>query len=453
MTRRLWARSGVVVLLWMGTQGCAHVPASQEADVDALADWPEPAPEHEKDIASSEQGTPLEPLRAPPRASNLLVLGGGGEPASNEIALEKNVRYFQRTLEAHGLAPASATVYFANGNDGQATVRYLGEKASEQFKAPEIPHVKGPATLERFLEWVEQSARETPHQPAFIYFTGHGGLNSRHRNNNHLALWEGDTLTVRAFGLFLNRLPSTTPVVTVMSQCYAGSFANFIYQDANPKRPVVAQPRCGFFATVDFLPSVGCTPEVDEADYKDYSSSFFAGLSGLGRTGKAVVSADYDKDGRVSYAEAHAFAKVDGETTDLPISTSEAWLQRRATRGDRRRFLSSPIVEVLRGGRPDQRHVVDSLVARLGFLPELSVRDNLKTATLRSAEAVAYVERLYMELINIGMREKLRASGSPQSLAVLERLLQCENGSWDRPAGSAPVPVRVDASEVDATVP
>jgi hypothetical protein len=216
---------------------------------------------------------------------------------------------------------------------------------------------------------------------------------------------------------------------------------------------VVAQPRCGFFATVDFLPSVGCTPEVDEADYKDYSSSFFAGLSGLGRTGKAVASADYDGDGRVSYAEAHAFAKVDGETTDLPISTSEAWLQRRATRKDRRRFLFSPIIEVLRGGRPDQRHVVESLVRKLGFLPELSVRDNLKTSMPSTEEAVAYVERLYMELINIGMQEKLRASGSPQALAIFDRLLQCENGSWDRPAGAVPVPVRVEAPEAEATAP
>ena len=175
---------------------------------------------------------------------------------------------------------------------------------------------------------------------------------------------------------------------------------------------------------------------MDEADYKDYSSSFFAGLSGLSRTGKAVDSADYDGDGRVSYAEAHAFAKVDGRTTDLPISTSEAWLQRRATRRDRRRFLSAPIMEVLRGARLDQRHVVESLVARLGFLPELSVRDNLKTAMPRTEEAAAYVERLYLELINIGMQEKLRASGTPQTLAVLDRLLQCENGSWDAPPGA-----------------
>jgi hypothetical protein len=76
---------------------------------------------------------------------------------------------------------------------------------------------------------------------------------------------------------------------------------------------------------------VGCTPAVNEADYRDYSSSFFAGLSGRDRTGKPVPSADYDGDGKVSYAEAHAFAKVDEYTTDLPISTSETWLQLRSS--------------------------------------------------------------------------------------------------------------------------
>ncbi|HYO57906.1 Caspase domain-containing protein [Archangium sp.] len=441
MTRGFRGKSGVAVLLGVWMLGCVRAPISE--DRGDIVEWPSPSLEDEEEaekVEDSEPVAPIEALPTPPRASNFLVLGGGGEPASNEIALEKNVLYFQRTIQALGLTPASTTIYFANGNDGQATVRYLEEGARRAlFKVPEIPHLEGPATLERFLEWLERSARRTPQQPVFIYFTGHGGVNSRHLNNNHLALWEGDSLTVRAFGLFLGRLPSTTPVVTMMSQCYAGSFANFIYQDANPKRPVVAQPRCGFFATVDYLPSVGCTPEVDEADYRDYSSSFFAGLSGLGRTGKAVASADYDGDGRVSYAEAHAFAKVDGETTDLPVSTSEVWLQRRASRRDKRRFATTPIREVLRGGRPEQRYVVESLVRRLGFIPELSWRENIKTAAPETEENAAYAERLRMELVNIGMQEKLRESGAAQALAILDRLLQCESGSWDVPPGAAPV--------------
>jgi hypothetical protein len=436
-------RSGVAVLLWAGVLGCARAPISEDRNSEYDSDfveWPSHALEDKEEAAepASEPVEPLEPLPGPPRASNFLVMGGGGEPSSNEIALEKNVLYFQRTLEEFGLPPDSTTFYFANGNDGRATVRYLGEGRRELFKAPEIPHLQGAATLEHFLRWMEQSARNSPHRPVFIYFTGHGGLNNRHHNNNHLVLWEGDTLTVRAFGLFLDRLPSTTPVVAVLSQCYAGSFAHFIHQDGHPRRPVVAQPRCGFFATVEYLPSVGCTPEADEADYRDYSSSFFAGLSGVSRTGKPVASADYDGDGRVSYAEAHAFAKVDDETTDLPISTSEAWLQRRSSRRDRRRILQAPIREVLRTGRPEQRHVVESLLRKLGFAPEFSWGEDIQTAIPWTEERLAQAQRLRMELLNIGLEEQLRTQGSPYARSVLERLLQCEAGSWDAPSATQP---------------
>lgn len=67
---------------------------------------------------------------------NFLVFGGGGTPARNEIAIEKNVLYFQRTLEKMGYNPLTATKFFANGNDGQATVRYIDELGKQRFKVP-----------------------------------------------------------------------------------------------------------------------------------------------------------------------------------------------------------------------------------------------------------------------------------------------------------------------------
>ena len=79
-----------------------------------------------------------------------LLVAGGGAPAYNEIALEKNVLYFQRTLNVLGFEPDSASIFFANGNDGQATVRYLDEQGNQQFKAPEIPNLLGASTLSNF---------------------------------------------------------------------------------------------------------------------------------------------------------------------------------------------------------------------------------------------------------------------------------------------------------------
>jgi hypothetical protein len=364
--------------------------------------------------------------------SNFLVLGGGGAPAYNEIAIEKNVLYFQRTLKHLGFNPANATIFFANGNNGQATVRYIDEQGQERFKPPQIPHLQGPATRANLQRGLRQ-ATQSPGRALFFYFTGHGGDNKRNLNNNAMILWGEDFLSVQQFTQMLDRLPAQTPVVTMMVQCYSGSFANFIYQGGNPNRAIALQTRCGFFATVKELPSIGCTPEVNEADYRDYSSSFFAGLSGRNRIGQPVASADYNRDGRITYREAHAFAKVDEQGIDLPISTSESWLRNRLSKSDRNQYLNQPIVNLLQTARPEQRYVVTTLAQQFGFDQQQSFNRNwaqLDESKTKSDIQQAYATRLWLELINIGAEKQLRASRNTKQIAVLDRLLKCESGAW-----------------------
>lgn len=191
---------------------------------------------------------------------------------------------------------------------------------------------------------------------------------------------------------------------------------------------------------------MGCTPEIDESDYVDYSSSVLAGLSGYTRTGQAVASADYDGDGVVSYAEAHAFAKVDEQTSDRPVSTSEVWLQRQATVDDEEEITTTPIVALLRSARPEQRYVVVSLVKLLRLEITHSWQQNQSRLRLTkpSEEREAYAERLRMQLVTLGMEMKLRERGRKQEVAVLDQLLACEGGSWTAPSAvterSAPPP-------------
>ncbi|MEO0708721.1 MAG: hypothetical protein AAF050_24095, partial [Cyanobacteria bacterium J06649_5] len=71
------------------------------------------------------------------------TVAGDGAPSYNELALEKNVRYCQRSLIDLGLSPVLANLFFANGNDGQATVRFLDDNDAQQFKAPEIEELDG----------------------------------------------------------------------------------------------------------------------------------------------------------------------------------------------------------------------------------------------------------------------------------------------------------------------
>ena len=377
-------------------------------------------------VASSSAGTP-----------SFLVVAGGGAPSYNEIALEKNVHYFQRTLDHQGWEAAIATLFFANGNDGQATVRYIDPYGRERFKVPEITGLTGAATVPNVQAWLDnypQTAQGANDCPTFMYFTGHGALNTNNDDNNALILWEEELLSVQELAQTLDQWPTEIPFVTMMAQCYAGSFANVIYEQGDPAQPVALQSRCGFFATVKSRPSVGCTPLVNEADYRDYSSSFFAGLSGRDRLGHAVESADYDGNGTISFAEAHAFAKVDGETPDWPISTSEAWLQRQVATGEQRRLLTQPMQVWLDVARPEQRYVFTALMAKLGYSPQEAFGTvPVPKARLMSPPQevlTAYYMRLRMELINVAVTAQLQTEADETTLKTLNQLLDCEAGSW-----------------------
>jgi Peptidase C13 family len=392
----------------------------------------------------------------PPR---FLAFAGGGEPSYNEIALEKNALYFQRTLKVLGYDPAIADIYFANGNNGQATVRYLDRQNREQFKIPKIPDLRGASKLDNLHQWFQKTAAQPDQRPIFFYFTGHGSKNHENIDNNLLWLWESTDVSVQQLTRQFDKISASKPIVAMMAQCYSGSFANLIYTSGNPNQKVAIQTRCGFFATVSTRPSVGCTPEVDEADYQDYSSSFFAGLSGYNRLGKSVPSADYDGDSRVSYAEAHAFAKVDEHASDWPISTSEAWLQRQASRADRDRILAQPIDQLLETARPEQRFVVNKITTVAGIEtkkswqsnhPSLKIDDEGNSSLDSPVQAFfqqigltpkqlsdnddeiqqAYLMRLKMELINIGMEQRIRAKANSEAVAILDRLIDCEHRSW-----------------------
>jgi len=366
-------------------------------------------------------------------ATRFLVVGGGGAPSYNEIALEKNVLYFQRTLQAMGLDPAAAQIYFANGNDGRATVRYIDEQGQMQFKVPDIPNLIGASTLHNVQQWATELGAQESQHPVFFYFTGHGLRNEQNLNNNYMALWGDQMVSVQQLARVFDTLPSESPLVAMMAQCYSGSFANLMYEGGDPVKGMARQNRCGFFATIRSLPSVGCTPEVNEADYEDYSSSFFAGLSGINRVGERVPSADYDQNGKVTYREAHAFAKVDEEATDLPVSTSEVWLQEQAAIATQDEILDQPVTTLLITARPEQRYVVESLAEQMGFDMSQSYtanRDQIQSTRALGDIPLTYMERIRMELINIGMEARIRASGDGEAIATLDRLLSCENSSW-----------------------
>src|SRR5262249_52766196 len=139
-------------------------------------------------------------------------------------------------------------------------------------------------------------------------------------------LWNDERLSVSELVRLLDGLPEGVSVVAVMVQCYTGGFARMIYDHADPERGLTKQSRCGFFATVHDREAAGCTPDVDEAPYVEYSTYFWEALAGHSRTGKPITPPDYDGDGKVSFAEAHAYTVLNADTIDLPLTTSSEFL-------------------------------------------------------------------------------------------------------------------------------
>jgi hypothetical protein len=156
-------------------------------------------------------------------------------------------------------------------------------------------------------------------------------------------------------------------------------------------------------------------------------------LSGTNRIGQRVASADYNQDGRVSYLEAHAFAKVDERAADLPISTSESWLQSQLSEAATTNLLDQlSLSKLLTTARPEQRFVVQSLAKQLNFDRSKSYRDNydlVEPSVTEDELKSTYLARLKMELINIAIEQQLRTSKNIQKIAILDQLLNCESGS------------------------
>ena len=276
----------------------------------------------------------------------ILVAGGGYSPSGNQISLESNVKYFRRVLADLGLSDLQTHTLFADGKDEGRDLQY----ADPSFRIPEINRIMaeligstrglqhqyrtnelepdGPALVAELDKWFDEMAKQTS-EGSLIYFTGHGGKGDKKTpDNTTIHLWNNQKMKVRDMVKRLDKLPKDKPVTFVMVQCYSGGFANVIFKDGDPKKGLSEHTRAGFFATVQDRVAAGCTPDIREENYKEYSTGFWEALCGKSRMGKAVKKPDYDGDGKTSYAEAHAHVILNSDTIDIPIKTSGAFLRK-----------------------------------------------------------------------------------------------------------------------------
>ncbi len=188
-------------------------------------------------------------------------------------------------------------------------------------------------------------------------------------SGNVTHLWFRDKMTAKDWTEKLDELPTDVPFVAVMVQCYSGGFGNLIFKGGDPDNGLADHPRCGFFSTVPDRVAAGCTPNINQAEYREYSSYFWEALSGVTRTGDSIEKPDFDHDGITSLLEAHAYTALNADTIDIPTRTSDFFLREYSTlKGEKDLFtVHTPIDQLLEGADPCERAVIEGLSNRFEF--------------------------------------------------------------------------------------
>jgi hypothetical protein len=278
---------------------------------------------------------------------NLLILGGGYSASGNEVSLESNVRYLLRQKDGIGLSKFRTKTLFSDGLDAARDIKYrdpsftvpetnlilaeifgstrgiYNQYRNNQLKADGASSIKG---FDKWLKDVNSSSKRTSN---LIYFTGHGGKGEKKTPYNTTAyLWNNYKFRVSEFTKKLDSLPSEQTFILVMVQCYSGGFANYIFREGDSKKGLHPQVRAGFFATVHDRVAAGCTPDIREENYQEYSTHFWEALCGESRIGKKIQKPDFNGDGSTSLTEAHAYVVIHSNTIDIPIKTSDVFLRK-----------------------------------------------------------------------------------------------------------------------------
>lgn len=324
---------------------------------------------------------------------HFLTIGGGYSPTGNQVSLEKNVLYFQRLLSDMHLASQPHEIFFSDGDDPHRDVEFADpslpapranlllarifskeDLLEYRFRTHQVPGIRGASSPDNLDRWFsEVGSRLKAGDRLIIYLTGHGGKGTDIQNP-HFFMWNRKQMTMKDFAAKLDKLPESVPVVLVMVQCYSGGFANAIFKDGDAKTGMSAANRCGFYATVPDRPAAGCTADIRDENYKEYSTSFWSAICGRSRTGQVVAPPDYDHNGHVSFAEAHAYTVLASDTIDIPVKTSDAFLRAFSkTKADKMPELltvDSPYDALLATASPIDRAVLEGLSSQLGLSGE-----------------------------------------------------------------------------------
>jgi hypothetical protein len=359
-----------------------------------------------------------------------IAFGGGSDPLSNQISLAQDLALASRSLAGPGMMlfasgpKAQVAVMRTAARDEPATLadrarmaltHVLGPAGSDRLRYEETTlAVDAPATREFVLEAL-RSALTSPGDPLLILGVSHGDRGDVARKNA-LALWGGWGVSVEDVAELLDREESVRPTRLVVTGCYGGGFAELAFVGADPQRGARAPEHCGLFAAPWDDESSGCDPNADRVRQESFTIHFLSALRGEDRTGRARAEIDLDRNGKVSLLEAHAWARIQARSFDVPTTTSGRYLREYA-----------PAHEVGRTTlEPEEHAVIEALSAELELTNERMALSKLRELDRILEDAAVQLEEA---------RTSSDDTYTALRIALLERWPSLDH-SWDPEAGA-----------------
>lgn len=284
-------------------------------------------------------------------ADQAILIGGGDNLNTTPAQIERNVTWVQGILDKNDL---TVSTFFTDGDQTAADVFYqfvddesaeytqldiyaralepLARVYGEQHlnslrtRSNNIENLTGSTIATDLSTSIAKLLRENPDKSNLLIFNGRSKNNTGASAQPSIALWNNTQMSVAELHSLLDNSP--TPTRFVMTQCQSGSFHRLAYEDPAQGMTLAQNKRCGFTASSVYGDSEVCSDFVNESDYRDYSTYFFAALDGYDRDGEILaLDPDRNQDGQVTLREAHFYSMQEAHSIDLSRSSSEDFLQ------------------------------------------------------------------------------------------------------------------------------
>jgi thiol-disulfide isomerase/thioredoxin len=266
-----------------------------------------------------------------PTKLDVLMINGGGTRAQNYQSHLLHVQQLYALFLRVGVPRERISIFSGDGPDPAAdlAVRELAPEGDFWLlRGTHLEHTLGapityanskvegatlePATKTAIAAWFEKAAKRLRSgDTLLVYVTDHGTKNAEDTSNNAITLWGSkESLSVEELKELVAKLPAGVRVVTLMSQCFSGAFANLMSVGATDGRP--SGNVCGYFSSTPDRPAYGCYPENRGKDNVGHSFHFIEAL-----------------ETTPELSAAHAQVLVDDQTPDVPNRTSDVYLEQR----------------------------------------------------------------------------------------------------------------------------